>query len=586
MGEKVKTLEQIEEEASLARETIDVFSSQGYSVEPRVGQVSVAWRIHTEAEYDVLELVFYKTTSVEEAGRDRRLLSKVSGVLLHQLAGGQFPIPGLEFRDVFGVRVPYHGGRRVVIVPTRFLVGRSRHEGEVEVVPVSELSSVLRGRRDSVLRRAERVFNPGKGEVMEGAYTRGRNGLLITLLLICALVPFIFFDVSGTVLQLFVFVDSALILATLAGSLVVYEYGVSRFKRMLREEVAASLKMLDLAKETQTLHAEQSAPRLLNAATVVETVKPTERQVNTGDDDVRRFYAQRFESLWGMVQKTYAEGKWDECAEYLNGAAVCILKATYTRLTGKPAIGDPIEIAEHVSRSTGVDLAEFQRFYEKTSKPSGLTEQELVQLTQYVHKLEADIQRVAATINKGNTAKGVVKPRKAAATEPREDTPTRTVRRPAESSNEEKPRRPEREEFGAGTGELGEGSSLADVTSCDSLLSVMCAEGDILEELRRLVESGGVDGAPVFLVVTQSPEVVRVVEAVAERYPEAVIGTLERAVNGKAQIIVSRRGEVDIRVDYESPEQLERLIKEHSVGSRLSVGGTISIDEFIEFLEE
>ena len=78
----------------------------------------------------------------------------------------------------------------------------------------------------------------------------------------------------------------------------------------------------------------------------------------------------------------------------------------------------------------------------------------------------------------------------------------------------------------------------------------------------------------------------RVVEAVAERYPEAVIGTLERAVNGKAQIIVSRRGEVDIRVDYESPEQLERLIKEHSAGSRLSVGGTISIDEFIEFLEE
>ncbi|MHA1604760.1 MAG: hypothetical protein ACTSWF_08945, partial [Candidatus Freyarchaeota archaeon] len=189
------------------RRVLSIFLEYGYTVDS-YDLGSAAWRIHEGRGYCVLELVVFRSTTVDKIRSDRRMVRSLYRILLSELSSGSESLIGdLEFRRLFGVNVPYYGGRQVMIVADEFLVSGSRAEGDtrvdsVEVVPVSELSSVLEDRRDGVLRRARRMFRPDKGRVLEKAYSRARTGLILTGVFLVLLVPLMFLNVADAVFQL------------------------------------------------------------------------------------------------------------------------------------------------------------------------------------------------------------------------------------------------------------------------------------------------------------------------------------------------------------------------------------------------
>jgi hypothetical protein len=130
----------------------------------------------------------------------------------------------------------------------------------------------------------------------------------------------------------------------------------------------------------------------------------------------------------------------------------------------------------------------------------------------------------------------------------------------------------------------------AGVTSCDSFIESMCVDDDIKNELRRLFDSGGGKVDSAFLVVTQSPEVVSIVENLKRKYPEVPLEIYEHVVNGKAQIIVSRDGGVSSKIDYESLGQLEKLIRDNyhaKASNELKTTETSgSLDNFTGILDQ
>ncbi|MEX2703677.1 MAG: hypothetical protein Q6352_000165, partial [Candidatus Freyrarchaeum guaymaensis] len=213
------------EEGVDQRRVLSIFLEYGYTVDS-YDLGSAAWRIHEGRGYCVLELVVFRSTTVDKIKSDRRMVHSLYRILLSELSSGSESLIGdLEFRRLFGVNVPYYGGRQVMIVADEFLVSGSRAEGDagvdlVEVVPVSELSSVLEDRRDGVLRRARRMFRPDKGRVLEKAYSRARTGLILTGVFLVLLVPLMFLNVADAVFQLLLILDSVLILATIGVSLV------------------------------------------------------------------------------------------------------------------------------------------------------------------------------------------------------------------------------------------------------------------------------------------------------------------------------------------------------------------------------
>ncbi|MHA1364351.1 MAG: hypothetical protein ACTSP1_17815, partial [Candidatus Freyarchaeota archaeon] len=134
------------EEGADQRRVLSIFLEHGYTVDS-YDLGGAAWRIHEEQGYCVLELVVFRSTTVDKIRSDRRMVRSLYRILLSELNSGSRSLVGdLEFRRLFGVNVPYHRGRQVMIVADEFLVSRSRAEGDarvdsVEVVPVSELSS-------------------------------------------------------------------------------------------------------------------------------------------------------------------------------------------------------------------------------------------------------------------------------------------------------------------------------------------------------------------------------------------------------------------------------------------------------------
>ncbi|MEM2146648.1 MAG: hypothetical protein QW279_14900, partial [Candidatus Jordarchaeaceae archaeon] len=66
---------------------------------------------------------------------------------------------------------------------------------------------------------------------------------------------------------------------------------------------------------------------------------------------------------------------------------------------------------------------------------------------------------------------------------------------------------------------------------------------------------------PAFLVVTGSGELAGIVETLRTKYPGVSIGIRE-CVGAETQIIVTRDGQKVTILGYESPQQLEKLIRE------------------------
>jgi hypothetical protein len=620
---------QIEKKNICNGEIPDKFLEYGYEVKSSENGSSVAWRIHEEKKYNVLELITYKSTTIKNVKEDSRLVSNFSRVLNHQFISKQNLFQGLELRRVFGVDVLYYMGKQVMVVADKFLVSLSRDErstrsDSVEVVPISDLSSVLESRKGSVLKRAKEIFRPGKGEVLQKAYSRARKGLILTIALIALLVPLILLNATGAVFQILLTVDSALIIGTITLSLIVHELGVARFKKMLGEELTTFQELpghlaipKHVSRNSETLQ-EFPKQRIKPDSTnqpIISEEPPKELEIEkyvepllTAGENSSEFYAQRRDVLWDLAQKAYGESDWDNCTYHLIGAVNSALKEVYVKLSGKAAFGSPIEVAEFVCKKTGLNLKGFQQFFDGINTNQKLGEADLSRLFEHAQKLLTDLRSSAsatATSKADSVEKDMVKDQKELSknelrsfnmistqrTEMKSSKMAKESGKRAKSKTGKRSVNKESEKLIAEPEVPKSGrvavKTEAEVTNCDSVVETMCADDDIKNEVRRLFDSrdGKVDSA--FLVVTQSSEVVSTVAGLKRKYPEMPLETYEHVVNGKAQIIVSRDGGISSKIDYESSRQLEKLILDHyrAKGSN-ELGTTESLDNFNDFLDE
>ncbi len=410
---------QIEGEAVSGDEVSNKFFEHGYRVKSfERGLVSVAWRIHGEEMYNVLELIIFKSTSVKSLKEDRRIVSKFFGMLHYQWIKGLNLFQGLELRRVFGVDILYYMGKQVMVVADRFLVSLSCDESgnrvdRVEIVPLSDLSSVLGGRRASVLERAERLFRPNKGEVLHKAYSRARKGLVLTMVLIALLVLLIFLNTTGTVFQILLIVDSILIVATIIASLVIHELGVIKFKNLLRGELIAfqapPKHFLAPQEISRTCEKIQEFPKQITPASTPQLItdekSPQDLEIEkyvepllTEEGNSREFYAQRRNALWDLAQNAYAEGDWDNCIYHLRGAVNSALKETYVKLTGRAAYESLQRVVEFVCEKTGLGHERFRQFFERINKPQKLSEAEFSRFFEQAQGLLTDLQSLELAI--------------------------------------------------------------------------------------------------------------------------------------------------------------------------------------------
>ncbi|MGQ9719727.1 MAG: hypothetical protein ACUVXA_00185 [Candidatus Jordarchaeum sp.] len=629
--------EQIEKKALYSEEVSNIFFEQDYNVENVASyksQVSVAWKIYEGNSYHVLELVIYLPTTVEKVKNDKRTVSELFYTSVNQMVNNPNSPSGIRLRKVFGVKVPHYGGKQVIIVADKFLVSRSQDERDtkvdsVEIVPLSELSSVLKSRKNSVIKRAGRIFKPNKAEDLQKAYSRARTGLILTIILMFLLVLSIFLNITGEVFQILLTVDSILIIATIITSFVIHELGVAKFKKMLREEIAPfqepAKHFVTTQKIPRTSEAFQEFPedsiepgsssqhvsseRFLKKLEIEKHIEPplTER-TNSSE-----FYAQRRERLWDLAQKSYAEGEWKTCTYHLKGAVSSALKEIYVKLTGKVSFGTPLQVAELVCDKTELSHERVQQFFDRIKNGQKLTESDLSILFKHAQALLTDLQSAVistSTFEADSVKKDVaVKEQK----EPKQDVKIskdgasqRTALKSSQNSSKTTKKKGESGKYKTVKKESdnekserlhgdpeGQQSRLAveteaEITDCDSVVETIGTDKNISDELKKLLDSrsGKVD-SPVFLVVTQSLEVVNIVESLKRKYPDISIGTYERAVNGKAQIIVSHDGGISSKINYESHEQLENLIRNHAFEKILSqLKPSKDSDDFTEFLEE
>nr|MDO8081847.1 hypothetical protein [Candidatus Freyarchaeota archaeon] len=627
--EEIKT-KQIGSEASRSEEASGIFFDNGYNVESYENvPVSVAWKIYEGKSYSVLDAVAYRATAVGKVREDRRTLSKFSSVLLNQLVNSP-STSGVELKKVFGVNAPHYMGKQVIIVANKFLVSGSRDEGDpkvdsVEMVPVSDLSSVLQSRKDYVLQRASRIFRPNKGEILQKAYSQARRGLILTIVLMTLLVPLIFLNGTGAVFQILLTVDSILMIATIAASLVIHEWGVANFKKLLREELTAfreQLRRISPQVILRTSETFQESPKQrikLGSSSqpitnkeppkVLEIKKYVEPLLIEGGNS-SEFYAQRRDGLWDLAQKAYAEGDWDNCTYHLKGVVTSALKEVYVKLTGKAAFGSLPQVEEFVCKKTGLNPKGFQQFFEVINNSQKLSEVDLSRLFEHAQKLLTDLQSsmsAAATSKADSFEKGAVKDRKelpkielhsfntvsVPRTEKKSSKMAKENRKRAKSKTGKRKSVNEESEKLYSEPEVSKSARVveneAEVTNCDSVIETMCADDDIKNELKRLFGSRGGEVDSAFLVVTQSPEVASIVETLKRKYPEVPLETYEHVVNGKAQIIVSRDGGISSKIDYESSRQLEKLIRDHYRGKRsneLKTTETTESLDITDFLDE
>ncbi len=605
-----ETTRQIEREASRGEKASSIFSDNGYRIMSyEKGQVSVACKIHIGKRYNALDLIIYKTTAVEKIREDRGTVSKLSHVLLYRLVNiPNSLIRGLELRNLFGVKTPYYMGKQAMIVADKFLVSGSRGEGDdkrdsVEIVPISNLSSVLESRKKVVLKKAKRIFKPNKGEVLNKAYSRARSGLIITILLIATLVPFLFFNLTGSFFQSLMVVDSILLVVTLIGSIIIHESGVARFKKLLREELAAFQKLPEgISKKfgVEQIDSISTSQPFIREEPSTETriKKPVEPLITTSKKNTVS-HTQQVDDLLNIAQKTYAEGDWEESAIHLNNAVICALKDAYVKLTGNQVFGDILKVGELVFEKTGVDYNRFKQFYDRTINSKKITEAELAGLNEYAQELLATLRSsviATATFEDKSTKKSAPEIQRELPTLNGKDPKIIPLERTVKTSNVKKPSKSKaakksREKVASKTGlkeSISTVSTESDIISCDSVVEVMCVEENIKGLLKNLIDSRkGLVDYPAFLIITQSTEVMSVVEELVQKYPGVPIGTYERAVNGKAQIIVSRDGGISSKIDYESPKQLEKLIIDQTGEKPLNqLKPTGSIEDYFGLLNE
>jgi hypothetical protein len=490
-------------------------------------------------------------------------------------------------------------GKQVIIVADKFLVSKSVDEGgsnvESGIVPISDLSSVLQSRKDYVLKRASGIFRPNKGDILQKAYSRARMGLILTIVLMLLLVPLIFLNGTGAVFQILLTVDSVLVVAIITASLIIHEWGVANFKKLLREELTAlqeQLRRVSSQTISRTFEIVQESPKpRIKPSSASQTIRnretPTELKIEKYVEPLlieggksSEFYAQRKDGLWDLAQKAYAEGDWDNCTYHLKGAVISGLKEVYVKLTGKAAFGSLQQIAEFVCGKTGLNLKAFQQFLSEINASQKLGEADLSRLFDQAQKHLTDLQSsmsAAATSKTDSAKKHAVKDRKELpkkepslneVSAPQIEKPKR-AKKSGKRAEAEKKKMVEDEskkliaEFEVPKKSGGIVETKVEVINCDSVIETMYADDDIKKALRRLFDSKGKKAESVFLVVTQSPEVVSIVENLKRKYPEVPLEIYEHVVNGKAQIIVSDDGGISSKIDYESSSQLGKLIRDH-----------------------
>ncbi len=626
--EGTKMTKQIERKASRNEEASSIFFDYGYKVESYENfPLSVAWRIHKGKRYDILDFITYRATAMEKIREDRRTVSRLSHILLYQFVNNPSSPSGIELKKVFGVYTPFHRGKQVIIVTDKFLVSGSRDESDIKidsikVVPLSDLSSVLEIRKNSVLKRAKGIFRPNKGEIFQKAYSRARKALILTIVLIALFVPLILLNEAGAIFQILLTVDSILIISTIIASIIIHKLGIAKFQKLLREELNAFQEPQErftsprYASGNSKIYQEFSKQRIGTDSAPqpfeIET-SPEEQEIekyveplSTEGINSSEFYGQRRDGLWDLAQNAYEEGDFENCAYHLKGAVSSALKEIYVKLTGK-AVFEPLpQITEFICKKTGLNHKEFQQFFEMIKNPKKLTEAELSRLFEHAQKLLTDIKSAssAKTTSEADSEKIAVKDQKELSKKDLQDSKSVSVPRSKKSS------KPSKKSIKRGKSKAGKRKSVsekseilsseyevlngigvgteAEVTDCDSVIEEMCADDNIKNELKKLFDSrGGKVDSPAFLIVTQSPEVVSIIESLKRRYPEVPIGTYERAVNGKAQIIVSRDGGITSKINYESPGQLKELIKDSFRDKNLKKSKPAeSNDGLIEFLEE
>lgn len=589
------------DEGSRIGEVSDIFFDKGYNVESyEYVPLSLAWKIFEGKNYSVLDVIVYKATSADKIREDRRNLSKYSSFLINQFVSDPI-VSGVELKKVFGVNAPHYMGKQVIIVANKFLVSRSLEEGDSDVdsaiVPVSDLSSVLQSRKDYVLKRAARIFRPNKGEILHKAYSRARKGLILTIVLMLLLVPLIFLNETGATFQILLTVDTALIMATITASIIIHEWGVANFKKLLNEELTAfheQLRRVSSQTISRTFEILEKAPKQsikLSSASQPITIKETPKELQTEKyveplliekGDGSEFYAQRKEGLWDLAHKAYEEGDWDNCTYHLKGAVISALKEVYVKLTGKAAFGSLQQVAEFVCKKTGLNPKEFEQFFDEINASKRTSEANLPRLFEQVQKHLTDLQlsMSAAATHKADSFKNDA-PKDRKEPSKREQTSLNTVVTPQIQKKNSKMAKESRKRAKTGKRKLvnDESKKLIDetetpksgrivkteveVTSCDSIIETMYADDDIKKELKKLFDSRGEKVDLAFLVVTQSPEVVSIVENLKRKYPEVPLEIYKHVVNGKAQIIVSDDGGISSKIDYESSSQLGKLIRDH-----------------------
>jgi hypothetical protein len=613
---------QINREASVEKEASEIFLENGCNVKPlENSQVCVAWRILRRKKYNILDLIAYKTSTIEKVAEDKRQLYQVSQVLPYYLAGNPSSlVRGLELRNFFGVNVPYYMDKPAMIVIEKLLVSHSRDEGDssdmVKVVPISELPFLLKIRKDIISRRTDRVFRPDKFEVLKKSYIRAKNGLIITFLLTIALPTLTFLNLPAELSQLLLVLNSIFIVVTIAGSLVIHELGVANFKRILKQEQSDIQKLsedimdetlfgrIEIKSVTQKVEDKDiSEEPLLEEAIEPEPLAESSAFAGMECDE---FYTHQVDSLWNLAQKNYAEGSLEDGARHLNEAVICALKEAYKELTGKTVFGNPLKAVEIVFRNANLDQVEFKRFYTLTANPTKITEGEFARLNEYAQRIIKKLRSLKeATIFGKSSLKldaqlDALKGENELSLGDEHFSGGMLVQKTTKDTNKR------RGSKGKASGRGGrskmeanlEDSTITNYTlenlgdpscakSCESVIGEMVFDSAIKEKLESLIGSKGVMvDSPVFLVITQSAEVMRIVEDLVQRYPEVAIGILERAVNGKGQIIVSRNGVVICKTAYESQMQFEKLIQEQIERYSGNFKPSRPMDDFIGLLEE
>jgi hypothetical protein len=274
------------------------------------------------------------------------------------------------------------------------------------------------------------------------------------------------------------------------------------------------------------------------------------------------------------------------------------------KLTGKTAFGSLLQVTEFVCEKTGLDPKEFQRFFEEINTPQKVGEENLSRLFEQAQKHITNLQlSMSASAPKIDSLRKdkIKKGRRQLQREPSSNlvSSPQIEKRRSKTAKESK-------KMKAGKGEKSvsrESEKLiaeletqkcgrvveneVEVTSCDSVIETMYADDDIKREVRKLFDSRGGRVGSVFLVVTQSPEVISIVKNLKCKYPEVPLEIYEHAVNGKAQIIVSNDGGISSKIDYESSSQLGKLIRNHYREKRSSkTTETLKSLDITDFLGE